>query len=240
MTIIDSSPRPTGPWPLPHLPAAGWSTAQGRRSVAADAAAVHCAGPRFGAAIGDGIGESPDAARAAAIAVEAAAEVAIRSGAWDAVHAAAAALRHARETTGLVGDCVLAVAAGGSSGWSVAWAGDCRAYAVVDGRAWQLSSDHTVAAYLRAHGVAPAALLDHVVTSTAGQPTEIGWVRGPQRCDAIVLVTDGVYSVLDEQAIAAIVGRADEPVVAARELTSAALAAGSGDNVGAVVISHPF
>lgn len=234
MVIIDRAPQPA--WGAPAGLTSGRSTAQGERVVAADAAGVQVVGQRFAAVVADGIGDTPDAALAATRAVQVAMEVATTSGAWEAVRAAGVAVR---ELAGA--DCVLAVAAGAGDRWSVAWAGDCRAYAVVRGYPQQLTTDHTVAEYMRSHGVTPAPHYEHVVTATAGtaEPGEIGWFRGPRRWKSIVLLSDGVYRTLDTASIGAVVLPGRDAGMAARHLTAAALAAGSTDNVGAVVISRP-
>lgn len=240
MVIIDRVPQPA--WDAPAGLTSGRSTARGDRVVAADAAGVQVVGQRFAAVVADGIGDTPEAAHAATIAVQVAMEVAASAGAWEAIRAAGAAVRDLRRPGMAAGDCVLTVAAGVGDRWSVAWVGDCRAYAVVRGYPQQLTTDHTVAEYMRAHGVTPAPHYEHVVTTTAGtaEPGEIGWFRGPRRWKSIVLLSDGVHRALDTASIGAVVLPGRDAAMAARHLTAAALAAGATDNVGAVVISRPI
>lgn len=232
------------------VPAAGWATAPGPRTVCADAAAARTCAAGFAVAVADGIGDTPGAAAAARIAADAAVHAAASAGARGAVRAAQLALRAARDADREIGDAVLAVAVGDAGrGWSVSWVGDCRAYFVSPGtgaqgragQAQQLTTDHTVAEYLRARGVHPGARLEHVVTSTVATvgPDGIGQAPGPGGAGRLVLVTDGVHRTLDARAIAAIVRTVADPAAAARWLTRAALAAGGHDDVGAVVTDLP-
>lgn len=256
MTFLDDAIRPVAPLPAPSRPAArapgiptaGWATACGLRTVLADAAAVRTSVAGFAVAVADGIGDTPGAAAAARTAADAAVNADLRGGGYGAVRAAQLALRAARDADQGIGDAVLAVGVGDPDrGWSVSWVGDCRAYFVplgtgAPGRTvLRLTTDHTVAEYLRARGIHPGARLEHVVTSTVAtvEPDGIGYVAGSGGAGRLVLVTDGVHRVLDARTIAGIVRAVADPAAAARQLTRGALAAGGRDDVGAVVTDLP-
>lgn len=102
----------------------------------------------------------------------------------------------------------------------LAWVGDSRAYVVRDGEAELLTDDH----------VAPDGGLDRWVPDE-GIPdlTELELSHG----DALVLCTDGVWNVLDEEMIAELV--ADPGGDPAETLVSYAIDEGAGDNCTALV-----
>jgi PPM family protein phosphatase len=122
----------------------------------------------------------------------------------------------------------------------IAHVGDSRVYRLRGGELAQLTIDHSLLAQLTAAGMAPpdAAQFQwrHVVTralgTTSGEP-EV-------QCDRIVhgdvflLCTDGLSEVLEPEAIAWMLAAPAE--VACRTLVDAAYAAGSRDNISAIVV----
>ncbi|GAA3883187.1 hypothetical protein GCM10022243_54790 [Saccharothrix violaceirubra] len=132
------------------------------------------------------------------------------------------------------GNAVLVVATGDHRGWSVAWAGDARAYLVTDGDAIPLTTDHTVGRYFRDRGADPGPRLDHVVTSTV-RSGAIGTTHG-RSTGRLVLVTDGVHRVLDAATLGRVTRAVADPADAAGALLDAARAAGTTDDCAAVVL----
>jgi protein phosphatase len=113
--------------------ASTWQTAgyQGPRSTNADAVASHTdESGGLVVALADGVGDSPEAARAALLAATAAVAVPAIEG----PSAALAAARRALVADPAAGDCVLVVAQPLGGGYRLAWVGDVRAYAWEIGR----------------------------------------------------------------------------------------------------------
>ena len=121
--------------------------------------------------------------------------------------------------------------------------GDSRAYLVRDGRAWQLTEDHSVVAELVRNGSLSAqeALQHphrHVLTRSLGGPgeVEVDVVEVPlQAGDRLVLCTDGVSTAVTEAELARVVGSAASAEAAAQALVQLAAAGGSADDMTAVV-----
>ncbi|HEY5945578.1 MAG TPA: protein phosphatase 2C domain-containing protein [Kofleriaceae bacterium] len=117
--------------------------------------------------------------------------------------------------------------------------GDSRVYRMRDGALAQLTIDHSLMAQLIAAGTAvdPETFQwRHVVTralgTTSGEP-EVRVDRA--RCgDVYLLCSDGLSEVLDADEIAALLDRPAE--IACRALVDAAYAAGSRDNISAIVV----
>lgn len=229
----DATTRGAPPW---------WTAAaRGPRRHQADAAAGFSRGGRLAVAVADGVGDSPTAALAA----RAAAEHAVRAAALDgradlAVLAARDVLLAAGRA--LDGDAALTVALAPHPGrtgasWTVAWVGDGRAWSRDGDALHLLTRDHTVAAEMRAAGVAVAPHLEHVLTTsvrTTRGATEIGLtaVSAPA---ALVLASDGVHRALGPARLARLA--ADVPLPAlSRVLVEAARAAGTRDNATALVV----
>ncbi len=217
--------------------ASTWQTAgyQGPRTTNADAVASHAdASGGLVVALADGVGDTPEAARAALLAVTAAVAVPATEG----PAAALAAARRAVEADPAAGDCVLVVAQPLGAGYRLAWVGDVRAYAW-DGRTLlALTTDHTLAQYFRDRGSVPEPAMEHqVLTSvrTAAR-TEYGLssLSTPAR---LLLTSDGVHKTLTHEAMTGIVRTAADPASA---LIAAARAAGTRDNTTAVVVDNVF
>ena len=128
----------------------------------------------------------------------------------------------------------------------VANIGDSRAYLVADGEARQVTLDHSwVEEGIRSGELAPddplVALNRHVITRAIGLDAnaEVD-VFGPldvPRGGVLLLCTDGLHGVLDDQAIAAVVAASEGNY--ARDLVDVVLAAGAPDNVAVAVLAAP-
>jgi serine/threonine protein phosphatase PrpC len=128
--------------------------------------------------------------------------------------------------------------------WLLANVGDSRAYKYVDGDLEQVSVDHSLVQELVDEGTISQAEMAfhparHVVTRALG---------GPERVDAdyfllplpdaerLVLCSDGITEMIDDDAVAAILGEATDPRDAADRLVAEAVRAGGRDNATAVVV----
>ncbi|HEY2192625.1 MAG TPA: serine/threonine protein phosphatase [Actinomycetospora sp.] len=222
-----------GPW---------WSASTiGPRRHQADACAGFHGRGRLAVAVADGVGDSAAAALAARAAADHAVRVAALDGRADlAVLAARDVLLAAGPV--IAGDAALSVALGPAPGsvhapWSLAWVGDCRAWSW-DGRALHpLTHEHTVAAEMRAAGVAVAPGLEHVLTTsvrTVRGATEVGLTAVPAPV-SLVLASDGVHRGLDPVRLAGLVAHVPAAALA-RTLVDTARAAGSHDNATALVV----
>ncbi len=126
--------------------------------------------------------------------------------------------------------------------WLVANLGDSRAYRVVDGELHQVSVDHSVVQELVDAGAISVAEMAthperHVVTralggSDAAEPDFFLL----DRCDRLLLCSDGVTGMLDDAHIASILVTTQDPRDAAELLVADAVRAGGLDNATAVVV----
>jgi protein phosphatase len=214
-----------------------WDTASERnlRAVNADAVAAR-RDPASGElvfAVADGIGDSQHSADAARKAVTAAVATPVAQGAIQAVLAAQQALLLDEA------DCVLVVAVPFtdrvSSGYRIAWVGDCRAYLWDDQTLRQLTSDQTVAAYLRSQLRPTTPRMEHIVTNTVRTTTtdQIGWTQVRTTGSGLLLATDGVHKVVPATAMHRELTAAARP---AQALIEAASTLGGRDNASAAVI----
>jgi type VI secretion system protein ImpM len=126
--------------------------------------------------------------------------------------------------------------------WGVIWAGDSRAYLLRDGMLSRLTTDHTSANEIA--NAAGVSLTDLVTTSSGEITRAVGGAAELEldrvsdlvaAGDRFLLCSDGLYGVVDDITIAGhlLVQPAE---AAARALVKAALAAGTRDNVTAVVV----
>lgn len=215
----------------------GWDAASGRgqRAVNADAVASRRdpVSGEFVFAVADGIGDTPMAAEAARRAVAAATATPSAQGAIQAVLAAQQALLLGAD------DCVLVVAVPfvdrTSTGYRVAWVGDCRAYLWDDSTMHQLTTDQTVAAYLRSQLRPTTPRMEHIVTNTVRTTTtdKIGWTQIRTAGSGLLLSTDGVHKIVPAATMHRELTQAEQP---AHALTDAAAALGGRDNASAIVI----
>lgn len=134
---------------------------------------------------------------------------------------------------------------GGSPHWIVFNIGDSRVYRITDGRALQLTVDHSEVAELMALGeITPAQAAVHplrnVITRSLGStpaPRPDLWIFPASASgDTFVACSDGLTNELDDATIATIVTGARGSQDAAAELVASAVHAGGRDNVTAVVI----
>ncbi len=120
----------------------------------------------------------------------------------------------------------------------IAHVGDSRIYRLRDGALAQLTIDHSLVAQLEASGLKPDAAFQwrHVVTRALGTPTaEPDVQRDVVRAgDVFLLCSDGLSEVLEPAHIARLLAAPAE--LACRALIDAAYAAGSRDNISAVVV----
>jgi len=116
--------------------------------------------------------------------------------------------------------------------------GDSRVYRLRDGALAQLTTDHSMVAHLEASGIKPDASFPwrHVVTRALGTTTGEPDVQrqGIAPGDVFLLCSDGLTEVLAADQIAAMLATSAE--AACRALVGAAYAAGSRDNISAVVV----
>lgn len=215
----------------PGYPRWHTASAQGPRSLNADAVGAHATagGPGIVFALADGVGDDPAAARAARTAAAAAARTAVHKGPVEAVLAAQRAVRE--QTTG---DAVLVVAMPAEhGGYRIAWVGDARAYSWDGTALTRLTTDHTLAEYFRARHQPVTPRMEHVVTTSVrtAKPDEIGTAETSST--GLLLTSDGVHKPLAAGGIRAVLTR---PGAGAAELVDAALARGGSDNATALYV----
>jgi serine/threonine protein phosphatase PrpC len=123
-------------------------------------------------------------------------------------------------------------------------AGDSRAYLVRNGKAEQLTKDHTLIAQWVLNGqLTPEEAVghpqNHVVTQSLGDPEGVDpssrWEE-VRTGDIIVLCSDGLYGVVDDREIASVVSRSDSPQEACEILVDMANDQSGPDNISVIVI----
>ncbi|HJP74937.1 MAG TPA: serine/threonine protein phosphatase [Pseudonocardiaceae bacterium] len=226
---------------LPH-----WDQAseRGPRQVNADATAVYT-DPETGVTayvVADGVGDDLVAARTATIA----AEMAARIGAVQGPVAGILAAQEVVQANDDGGDCVLVVAVPGvgptRTGCDVAWVGDCRAYHWNGRILEQITNDHTVAEYFRAHNQPTTPRMEHLVTTSVrtAAAERIGRTRTSIANSRLLLCTDGVHKLVDLRRIRTVLDQPIPPARAASALVTTAHQLGSKDNATAMVIDSPI
>jgi protein phosphatase len=132
------------------------------------------------------------------------------------------------------------------SGWNlfVIHAGDSRCYLFHSGQLRQLTADHTVAAEMARRGwIKPEDVRHHqyrhVVTNVLGG-NELGVRVDVQRLDlqagdVVLLCSDGLSDMLNDESLAGILAAEHEPEAACGRLVTEANAQGGKDNITAVV-----
>lgn len=120
----------------------------------------------------------------------------------------------------------------------IAHVGDSRAYRLRGGTLEQLTIDHSLVSQMIAAGMQPDAAFPwrHVITRALGMAEAMPDVHSePVRAgDVYLLCSDGLYEPLEPEEIAALLDAG--PEAACRRLIDAAYAAGSRDNISAVVV----
>jgi protein phosphatase len=126
-------------------------------------------------------------------------------------------------------------------------AGDSRLYLFCNGRLTQLTHDDTWAATLLAAqdgdeaGGSPARSTRHVLTNVVGarEETEVHIVeRDMVRGDVILLCSDGLHGVVDDETLCGLLAGGGTPADIAAKLIKAALDRGGRDNITAVVARY--
>jgi protein phosphatase len=132
----------------------------------------------------------------------------------------------------------------GDPAWLLANLGDSRVYRVVDQRLEQVSTDHSLVQELVSAGqLTPAEAAVHpernVITRALGEssePVPDFFVLPLADADRLLLCTDGVTGMLDDDTVARVLAAAPEAGDAAARLVAAAVEAGGEDNATAVVV----
>ncbi|HEY3884088.1 MAG TPA: protein phosphatase 2C domain-containing protein, partial [Vicinamibacterales bacterium] len=149
------------------------------------------------------------------------------------------------EYTGMGTTVVAALVSGARL--AVANAGDSRLYFFRDGSLTQLTHDDTWAATLLAAeggeqpGTAPARSTRHVLTNVVGarDQTEVHVVeRDLVHGDMLLLCSDGLHGVIDDETLCAMLAGGGAPADIAQAAIKAALGHGARDNVTAVVARY--
>ncbi|MGA8014724.1 MAG: protein phosphatase 2C domain-containing protein [Candidatus Dormiibacterota bacterium] len=207
---------------------------------------VELPGIGLGLVVADGMGGHSGGGEAAAAAVEAAAgglSRPERDDGWLAwvIAAANQAVDGVRRRLGGNPGTTIEAALVGEGRISLAHVGDSRAYLLHAGVARPLTADHSLTAErIRAGTMAPEEARtdprrNFVTRALLGDPVEPDLVDTVLAAgDTVLLCSDGLWASLSDPRIAELMDRAD-PRDAAHDLVSAALAAGSTDNVTAVV-----
>jgi PPM family protein phosphatase len=127
---------------------------------------------------------------------------------------------------------------------TVAHVGDTRAYVFRAGALLQVSADHTLlAALLAERHELPAAEMQryqNIVLRTIGLLKEVEVDTSSLELrdgDVVLLCTDGLWRLVDDARLTAIVGMHPDPAAACAALIDAANAAGGHDNATAVVVA---
>ncbi len=128
--------------------------------------------------------------------------------------------------------------------WLVANLGDSRAYRFSGGELTQVSVDHSLVQELVDQGSLTRSEMAshparHVVTRALGGPTPDApdfFAVALSDAPRLVLCSDGVTEMIDDAAVARVLGEAADPQTAADRLVAEAVQAGGRDNATAVVI----
>ena len=158
----------------------------------------------------------------------------------------AAESRQARRTRspGTTVVAALLVQQEGEPTWLLANLGDSRIYRVHEGRLDQVSVDHSLVQELLEAGTIGEDDVAHhperhVITRALGGPghDDADYFLLPvTAAERLLLCTDGVSGLIDDQEIGAILSGTPDPKDAATQVVAAALEAGGDDNATAVVV----
>lgn len=182
-----------------------------------------------------------DPARGATVIAETLLACQVRIAEYDAGQRAQGATDFHAGTTAVV---ALLIEQSGEPKWLLANLGDSRVYRYNHGELEQVSVDHSLVQELVESGAiteSAAAVHPerHVITRALGGTgsTEADYFVLPlSAAERLVLCSDGVSGMIDDQRIGAILGSADDPRDAADQMVAAAVAAGGRDNATAVVV----
>ena len=150
----------------------------------------------------------------------------------------------ARRRAGTTAVAALLVEDASGPAWLLANLGDSRIYRVADGALVQVSTDHSLVQELVDAGrISPEEAAVHpernVITRALGESLGVEPDYFEFRladAERLLLCTDGVTGMLDDEAIGVILAETADPRDAADRLVAAAVAAGGADNATAVVI----
>jgi serine/threonine protein phosphatase PrpC len=128
--------------------------------------------------------------------------------------------------------------------WLLANLGDSRIYRFVDGELEQVSVDHSLVQELVDEGSITreemaAHPARHVVTRALGGPELLDadyFLLPLPHAERLVLCSDGITEMIDDDVVAGILGEATDPRDAADRLVAEAVRAGGRDNATAVVV----
>lgn len=160
---------------------------------------------------------------------------------YDAAQHAAGALTFGTGTTAVV---ALLVEQEHTQFWLLANVGDSRVYRFTEDELEQVSVDHSVVQELidagkLSEGKAHEHPARHVITRALGgeSPVEADYFLLPlSSAERLLLCTDGVSGMIDDDQIAQVLRECEDPRDAADQIVAAAVAAGGHDNATAVVI----
>jgi protein phosphatase len=149
-----------------------------------------------------------------------------------------------RRSAGTTVVAALLVDAGDGPAWLLANLGDSRAYRFCDGRLDQVSTDHSLVQELVDLGrIRPEEVATHpernVITRALGDDVGVAadyFVVPLADAERILLCTDGVSGMLDDDTMALVLAEAADPRDAADRLVEAAVVAGGEDNATAIVV----
>lgn len=138
----------------------------------------------------------------------------------------------------------LVPAEGGEERLVIAHVGDSRAYRFSDGELTQVTEDHSLVEDLVREGrLSPEEARTHpqrnIVTRALGNQPDVEvdvFEISPYRGDRFVLASDGLFDEIDDDRIAAVLRRLDDPHEAAAELVRLANEGGGRDNITVVVV----
>lgn len=124
----------------------------------------------------------------------------------------------------------------------IAWVGDSRIYLMRGGRLQQVSRDHSVIQQVNGLSAEEAARIRHVLTQAVGAAGEQGLIVDDSRVerkagDIWLVCSDGLYGVVDELNMLAILQNNKTSQEQANQLTELALNSGADDNT-TVVVFH--
>jgi PPM family protein phosphatase len=133
----------------------------------------------------------------------------------------------------------------GANAVAIAHVGDSRIYSYVDGRLTRLTEDDSLLASLKG-SIDPAQHAKHplrnVLTNVLGarEETEVHVADYPVAPGMrLLLCSDGLHGVVDDEQIAAVLAEAPTPRLASERLVAAALDAKGRDNVTSLVVDVP-
>lgn len=201
-------------------------------------------------AVADGMGGHSAGDVASALAIETLSERVGRSESLsDAVRAANQEIyRRASQEPELsgMGTTLTAMVAGETSA-QIAHVGDSRAYLFRNGDLSRLTQDHTVVGRLVQQGrIHPEDADRHPQRSylerALGVDSDVEvdvYVLDHKPGDRVVLCSDGLFGMIDDDVIASVLSDQSDPQVAAEQLCAAAVKAGGNDNVTTVVVDFP-